>query len=174
MGESGPNSSTYISFREEQEIITDAMVLSGKADSTVFGLDDCRVKVNDETYQKLGKGIKLCDAWLAGYEAYKKLKINGKVDDFLVYEQDVETRRAVMPFIEEFNQWVKCERDRENALEKIAQEFTEAKGGLTQIIAGLKGDTLPAKDTIEKYVGFFDKISTVYISYASQRLPHPK
>jgi len=174
MGESGPNSSTYISFREEQEIITDAMVLSGKADSTVFGLDDCRVKVNDETYQKLGKGIKLCDAWLAGYEAYKKLKINGKVDDFLVYEQDVETRRAVMPFIEEFNQWVKCERDRENALEKIAREFTEAKGGLTQIIEGLKGNTMPAEDIITKYEGFFEQMGAFYFKYVTQRVPHVK
>jgi len=159
---------------EETEILTDAMALSGKADSTVFGLDDCRVKVNDDTYKKLEKGIKLCDAWLAGYEAYKKLKLCANVTDYLAYTKDVETRRAVIPFIEAFNKHVKHECDRENALEKIAREFTDAKGGLTQILEGLKGNNMPAEDIIKKYEGFFEQMGTFYFDYVTKRVPHIK
>lgn len=151
--------------REEKVISAMALFLGSEANSTVTGLDDCRVKADDRTYKNLGKGITLCDAWLSAYAVYQKDKIN---------LQELEIRRAIMPFVDVFNQHVKCESDRTKALEKIAQEFKEAKGGLVQIITGLKGNTMPSEDVIKKYEGFFDKISTVYISYANQRLSHVK
>jgi len=147
---------------EEREISAIALFLAHEANSTVIGLDGCRAKADDGTYKKLETGITLCDAWLSAYAVYQKDKVN---------LQELEIRRAVMPFVNTFNQHVKHECDRTKALEKIAQEFKEAKGGLTQIIEGLKGNTTPSEDTIKKYEEFFEKISTVYLSYAHQRLP---
>ncbi len=146
-----------------REIIAESLYLSGLCDSTILVLDARYEKVDENTFQRLQKGLVVCDSWLKAYKVYLKDKIN---------LQDLYDFMAIEPFVKQFAVYLKSKDSRKKALEKLAVEFKDAKEGLTKVIEGFRSNKIPSEKAIKKYCNFFEKVSKLYLSYAAKTSNH--